>query len=219
MLIPQMFHVIWLGTYPIPAQHQVWLDAWSALHPEWKTHVWGDEVVDELPGQLRPLFEQSTSWSGKSDIARVTVVHKYGGVYRDTDYRPLRPIDPLLLGCRAFAMVERPDGRLTGSLFGAVAEHPFLTDLIEAMPNAFAPSSPMKTGPLLFNDVFYRGRGDVRLFERSVFAPIMSNQRARAATGEFPDSFAVHAYAASWVKKRETGRRTVEDESPASTSE
>jgi mannosyltransferase OCH1-like enzyme len=201
-MIPKQFHVIWLGTVEMPSLFRRWIDQWAILHPEWTTTMWGDNVVDELPSNLRPTFEASRSWSAKSDVARIAVVHKYGGVYHDTDYRPLKAIDPLLVGCRAFAMIERPNGRLTGSLFGAEARHPFISDLVNAAPRHFDPENPMKAGPLLFNAVFYKGRGDVRVFERSVFSPLLSSQRKHAEHGEFPESYCVHAYAGSWRKNR-----------------
>ncbi|TWT61709.1 glycosyltransferase [Rubinisphaera italica] len=199
--IPKVFHLIWLGDNKIPDDQRAWIDQWQELHPEWETRHWGNEVVDELSVELRVMFEQANSWSGKSDIARVALVHKYGGVYRDTDYRPLRCINSILQGCHAFAMTERPNGRLTGSLFGAIPNHPFLRDIINEMPNRFHPEKPMNTGPLLFDAVFKKGRGDVRLFEREVFAPVMSKRKQHARSGHFPNSFAVHTYAGSWTKK------------------
>ncbi|MCA8991917.1 MAG: hypothetical protein KDA88_08055 [Planctomycetaceae bacterium] len=202
LVIPRRFHIIWIGGNPIPEDHQKWLDGWNKLHPNWETTIWGDEVIDEMSETLRNMYVKANSWSGKSDIARVAVVHKYGGVYHDTDYRPLRCIEPILQGCRAFAITERPNGRLTGSLFGATANHPFLNDLIEAMPRHFDPVRPMKAGPLLFDAVFKRGRADVRLFEREAFAPVMSNKKRQARKGKFPHSFAVHTYAGSWTKPR-----------------
>ena len=83
----------------------------------------------------------------RSDILRLELVHRFGGVYVDTDVECLRPIDPLLEGVTFF--VERLNsGRLTHPIMGAVPEHPLLGRAIREMkPSAFLGYDKHASGP------------------------------------------------------------------------
>ncbi len=42
----------------------------------------------------------------KADVARYEIVLKYGGIYMDIDFEPLKNIEPLLHGVDAFVAYE-----------------------------------------------------------------------------------------------------------------
>ena len=89
----------------VQAARQTWIDH----HPEWEFRIWRLEDLTWLRNQR--LFDRAVPYSQKSDFARYEVVHRFGGVYLDTDMECLRPLDPLLDGCEFFAGRE-PNGHL-----------------------------------------------------------------------------------------------------------
>ncbi|MCS3668069.1 mannosyltransferase OCH1-like enzyme [Salinibacter ruber] len=204
--IPKQLHQIWVGPKPIPDQQREWIQGWKEKHPDWKHHLWREEEVREhLPEEALAFFEAAQSYAGQTDVARVWLVHKFGGVYVDTDFQCLRQIDELLHGCKAFTVVEGYDGKLMNGLFGTVPGHPFTETLIEDWGRRFDPENPTQTGPLFFDDVV-RGkkRSDVRIFEREIFAPVTGGDLHRLETeteSDWDDSYAVHHYEQSWQEE------------------
>jgi len=89
----------------------------------------------------------------------------------DTDYEPLRAIDELLHGCRAFVGFEGRHPELgtfpCGGMVGATPGHPLLHDLIAAVSTSHNPDVPNSLGPLMVHRVV-KQHVDVRLFEKDV---------------------------------------------------
>jgi mannosyltransferase OCH1-like enzyme len=87
------------------------VEDWKAVHPTWTIRVWTNpQVIDNFP-HLLPLLQalaaKQAPMSWLSDILRYAIIHRYGGVYLDTDVRPLRPLDPLLV-LQNFTVCEEP---------------------------------------------------------------------------------------------------------------
>ena len=100
------------------------------------------------------LFERAETYAQKADIARYEVVHRFGGVYVDTDMESLRPLDGLLNDCEFFA-ARQHDGVVAIGIFGGAASHPILSDVIRRLPvSCFVYRNgpiPIQTGPNLLN--------------------------------------------------------------------
>ena len=94
MSIPRIFHHVWTSgdemPEPVLATRRTWIDR----HPGWEFRIWTLEDVGWL--RNRALFERSETYAQKADIARYEIVHRFGGVYLDTDMECLRPIDGLI---------------------------------------------------------------------------------------------------------------------------
>jgi hypothetical protein len=93
--IPRLIHQIWLGS-PLPKALQRLSDSWRRLHPDWELKVWTDADVDQLDFGVRDLYDQASCWGQKSDLLRVELLDRFGGVYVDLDYECFRPIDELV---------------------------------------------------------------------------------------------------------------------------
>lgn len=93
--IPRLIHQIWLGS-PLPRQLQKYSDSWRKLHPDWELKLWTDREVDTFDFGTRDLYDQATCWGQKSDLLRVELLDRFGGVYVDLDYECFRPIDELV---------------------------------------------------------------------------------------------------------------------------
>ncbi|NYK77369.1 hypothetical protein GPW07_24425, partial [Salmonella enterica subsp. enterica serovar Typhimurium] len=72
-------------------------ESWRRHHPSWEVRLWTDE---NLPDDLvrKEAYERLRKPAERSDIIRLEVVLRYGGVYVDTDIECLRSIEPLIEG-------------------------------------------------------------------------------------------------------------------------
>lgn len=199
--IEKIFHFIWLGVQPLPKSYAKNIDSWRHHHPGWEIKLWGNDDVPPLRNQQQ--FDAAETWAGKSDVLRYEIVETHGGVYVDTDFQCLRPIDELLFGCECFLGREVSTGRIANALFGGVAGHPFFRLLIDLVPRYFHPKSPHRTGPTLFTRLG-KNYGGVRIFEHSLFYPLDPDQAVLAKKGllteiDFSRAYAVHWYGGSWL--------------------
>lgn len=209
--IPKIIHQIWVGPNPLPPHHKKWIASWKKLHPEWEHRLWDDDqIISQLPEKGLRFFRESQTYAGKADAARVWLLHKFGGVYVDTDFQCLKPIDELLHGCRAFTAIARYDGGIMNGLFGSVPNHPFLAAVKAQYEDHFNPNKPNETGPLLFTKVVQdERRDDVRIFERDIFMPVTWKDRHRLESekpSDWQHSYAVHHFAESWVHQGDEAR-------------
>ena len=91
--IPRRLHLIWLGRARFPSQEVV--DRWAALHPTWSIHVWRDADFDRVV-TFSARFLHLRDVRVRSDVLRLELLYRYGGVYIDDDVVPLRALDALV---------------------------------------------------------------------------------------------------------------------------
>ncbi len=204
LLIPRIIHRIWPGEDPLPDDLAALGETWAAHHPGWEMKLWRPSDLPPLRNQ--ELFDRATSYALRSDIARYEILLRYGGIYVDTDFECLRPFEDLLGGVEAFIGTEN-HRHLTNALMGAVRGHPLMEAIVAAIPGSIAANPQGRpnetTGPYLVTAVVDSDpalRDGLLVCEPDVFYPYLYNEQYRSDE-EFPESYAVHHWAGSWVTK------------------
>lgn len=202
MTWPRLFHRVWLDEDERP-EFASWRDRLAELHPDWEIKTWDDSrELTWLRNQeaFEDAMEHDPFGRGP-DILRYELLWKFGGVYIDTDFEPIRPFDDLLLDDRPFLGWE-DDRRLCTAVFGAPPGHGAIGALIEGLPasleehaneNPTIASGPGYATPIL------RDRDDVRRLPVGVFYPVGWWEREKLGQVEYPDeTIAVHHWAKGW---------------------
>src|SRR4051794_22782741 len=115
-MIPRLLHQIWLGPDAWPEEAEVRRRTWIDHHPEWEHHLWTEETV---PSGLRAeVYQRLRNPSERSDLLRLELLWRIGGVYVDTDVECLRPIGSLLDD--RGVLVGEEHGRVSAAILGAV---------------------------------------------------------------------------------------------------
>lgn len=210
-MIPRHLHRIWVGG-PMPPDLLHLGLPWFLMHHEWEWTTWTDGDFGWLQNQ--DLFDHAEEFVGpdevgqfRADVARIEILHRYGGVYVDCDMEARKPFDPLLeVGC--FAGFEDPAGRwVNNAVLGAEPGHPFLAALIEALPGSVERARkagirrPNRfSGPQFVTPIWRkRFRDQVTVHPHSYFYPYSYRELDRRGE-EFPDAYAVH----HWNHRRQT---------------
>jgi len=94
VMIPQVIHQIWLGG-SLPEKYAAWSHSWAVKNPGWQYHLWGDADAAGLKMFNRIAFDKARNLGEKSDIMRLEILNQYGGIYVDTDFECLRPLETL----------------------------------------------------------------------------------------------------------------------------
>src|SRR5678816_3533579 len=89
-MVPRSLHQIWLGPRPVPVN---WTEQWHIKHPRWKYRLWREADIARLGLRNQAaydLYMEAGTWYGAADVARVEILHRFGGVYLDADSEPTR---------------------------------------------------------------------------------------------------------------------------------
>ena len=188
MLIPRIFHQIWVGPDPFPEEYAGYQQTWLDQHPGWELRFWTEQ---NLPEDLRrpEAAERLRSPAERANILRLELLWRLGGVYVDTDFECLRSIEPLIDDAELFITLAKP-GRVNNALMGSVPGHPILDDALKQIrPREVFGHDKAATGTR-FLDKLLLDRPGVTLLDYQLFYPQTPEARREA--------YAVHYRARSW---------------------
>jgi len=186
ILVPKVFHRVWLGPAAMPDEFKRYGDTWLRHHPGWTLKLWTPE---NFTSHYPDLVARCDKPSNASNIYRYEIMLQHGGVYLDTDFECLKNIEPLIEGEDLFTAHQVDDprnpGYLANGFFGCTQGHPAMTGLLKAARGWTGPTY----GPTLFTHVL---KGFLpRILPRKLFYPYSWDELERAS-GPFPDAYAVH---------------------------
>jgi hypothetical protein len=200
------FHRIWFDE-PERPEFAAWRDRLAELHPGWKIRTWGksSEVRDMITDPaLRAAWDRlitSDPFGRIPDIARYLILWKFGGVYIDTDFEPLRPMDDLLEDPRPFAGWEN-DRTMCTALLAAPREHPAIRVLLDGLVQRLAETETKTANEAVgpeYATAVWRERDDVRRLPPWAFYPVGWWERGLLGKVRYPEqTYAVHHWAKGW---------------------
>lgn len=204
-MIPRVVHRIWLGG-PEPEWTQPFADTWRL--PGWNLRQWNEDSV----ASLFPLFNQSLFDNPpdltpnhlgqfRADLLRYEILHRFGGVWVDTDLECLRPIEPLIDGHECFAAWEEQGRWIANGFMGAAPGHPFIGRLIDGIPASVRRNEGQRpnrlTGPqYLTRQWRAHGRREMAVIEQRLVYPYGHREIADNGPGrDWGDAYCVHHWA------------------------
>jgi hypothetical protein len=194
--IPRTVHRVWIGDESMPREQERFGETFAEHHPGWEMRLW---TVNDLPGLDIGATERDRARTSSelSNLIRYEVLHRYGGVYVDTDFECLRSLIPLLRGIDAFAALEIP-GHVGTAILGSVAGHPAFARaaLLARQTLGVGAHSADANGPYFFSLILEQEPG-VAIFGAELFYPYLWDERERRRE-KFNDAYAVHHWAMSW---------------------
>jgi len=171
--VPHLIHMVWVGS-SLPELYYRGPRSFATLNPDHKVYVWLDQPTSENFQEYKNIFvkniseeffetqdliDRSTNMAMVSDIMRVELVIKYGGIYVDIDAMAKRPFGPIFdkpFLCLRPVEIESTDSEARGliynHIFGMNKESGFLHFLLKVMREDFDNSSATveRTGPHLW---------------------------------------------------------------------
>ncbi len=173
-------------------------DSWKKFHPNWEFITWTDQNMIPLLNQVE--YDNATTPALKSDIARIEILYRFGGIYLDCDFECFKNIEPLLENVNEFAAWQ-DDYLIATGLMGCTPGHPDFQALMYYMTphirlNREKPL-PFQAGPVYITKLLSKSK-DAVLFPRELFYPYYYTEMDKK--GEvFPNAYAAHHWAKSWL--------------------
>ena len=95
-MIPKIIHYCWFGGKKKPKNVKKCIRSWKKYCPDFEIIEWNETNSPYLDCKYSKEAYECKKWAFVSDYIRVLVLYEQGGIYMDTDYELIRPIDNLL---------------------------------------------------------------------------------------------------------------------------
>lgn len=132
-MIPKIIHYIWLGDNCIPPSITTCIESWKKVLTDYKIIKWDNSVIEMLDFPFVKEAIREGKWAFASDVIRLWVLYKYGGIYLDTDVMVYKTFDDFLdnhafIGreCCLQIMGNKTEYHLTSFCFGAEPENEYI---------------------------------------------------------------------------------------------
>lgn len=208
LLIPNIFHQIWLWWKELPRDFATYQKTWTSKNIDWQIKIWREDDIWILKYFDSKDYSQLTHFSAKSDYLRFCIILEYGGIYIDTDFECLQPIEPLLDNldffiCNEHRSLEYPS--ISGAIFGSIPEHKIVRGIFHWMHKSIYTEkrSIYKVWPPYVTQYVLKNRQDIKIFPANLFYPIPAveyhkwieiNRTILIQNG----AYWIHHYASSW---------------------
>jgi hypothetical protein len=144
----------------------------------------------------------------RSDILRLEILARFGGVYLDTDVKPVRPLDEMCPPeVRAWAACEQLD-IVTNAAMGFPPNHPAMWHAVAMVEESFFERRYVgdQAGPGLIARVVTQ-YDDVALYPPAYFHPTVGESKSIPDAAMFLK--AAHLFAGTWVEAAWQRHRTI----------
>lgn len=141
--IPQAFHFIWLNPKRKTNPQTNRSSSWTTYHPNYHMARWSEKSVrlllaDHYPDLLSTFNAlEKCTWL-QTLIARICILHRFGGIYADHDIECINPISQVIdRGASAFVTTNSihhyGDTSVRWSLIGATPGHPVIAHALKRL--------------------------------------------------------------------------------------
>lgn len=212
-MIPRILHYCWFGNKNLPEDSQRYIAQWKKLHPNYAFMLWNESNIPDFTYVQAQLEKENYAFA--SDYIRLWALYEFGGIYLDTDFELLKPLDDLLIHS-CFVAFQYPEINrycVTNALFGAIPRHPFIVDCLKEMDSMnLIPSDEIIISPELTTKVLFRYGlknyglqeiNNVTILEKESFYPLsyrefLNKEHLKISS----QTMAIHHFHGSWLDKK-----------------
>lgn len=217
-MIPKIIHYCWFGRGEKPALAKKCISSWKKTCPDYKIIEWNEDNFDISMHPYLKFCYENKKWAFLSDMARLIIVEKEGGIYFDTDVELLKPIDEFLK-YKAFYGFENSNHIATGLGFGAEAHDPTIKAMVEQYNHLEVDEKgeyPLINCPVLNTEALLQFglvlNGTRQNVHGAEILPIDFLNPYESNTGRLnktENTISVHWYSKSWMNKSAILRSTL----------
>ena len=175
--IPKIIHQIWMGDKPSPK----FMTKWKELNPDYEYVLWDEERIKNFKLKNLTLYKSfegkgRQEFRGKSDVVRVEILQRYGGIYIDADCDPLRPLDDELLqdDCFGVYINNRLRGnRVSNGVIGTIPNGIIISEYVDRLSKIKNTNCPpfKLTGPIFFTKICEDYKDKIKIYPSHYFYP------------------------------------------------
>lgn len=201
-MIPRIIHYCWFGKGEKPDYILKCMDSWQQFFEGWEFIEWNEDNFDvDICAYSREAY-LTRNFAHVSDVCRVWALHKFGGLYLDTDVNVIKKFD-IFMTLPSFVSFEHnligtavigslPNQRWLEKFFEYYQNHHFI--------NIFGHQVRTPNTKILTRNILPELSYDFypTIFPMSFFLGIEENGQLTAGK----NTYSVHHYAASWRRNK-----------------
>lgn len=128
-IIPKIIHCCWFSGEDKPDLYKRCIDSWHKYCGDYEIKEWNLNNVDVKKYRFMEKAIECRKWAFASDIVRLDVVNRFGGVYLDMDVEVLQPMN-ILLGFKSFFSFDH-NTNLELAVFGSHRGNKWLSMILD----------------------------------------------------------------------------------------
>lgn len=212
-MIPKIIHYCWLSGDPYPELIAKCIHSWNLYLNGYQLILWDLKRIETIDSIWLKQTIALKKYAFAADFIRIYALFQYGGVYLDADVELVASMDPFLY--HDFFIGVEYTNDLEPAVFGAVASHPWLTDLLAYYQNrSFIKTNgkqDIKPLPTIINESAIRRFGfqpnsriqfinkeNITIYPSEFFSP---KNIYSSTIKKTPRTVAIHHFNGNWVKK------------------
>ena len=115
-MIPKIIHYCWFGKGKKSAKVLKCIASWHIFFPDYQYIEWSEENCDLSENVYVRQAYEAKKYAFVSDYFRIKALYQYGGIYFDTDYEVIQPMDDLLKEGKLITGLESIEIALTAMI-------------------------------------------------------------------------------------------------------
>lgn len=219
--IPKIIHQIWIGN-EVPEDVIFLSNKIKNLHKDWEYNLWTEKNIDFLDEKDLKKINKIKNLGARSDVLRYFILEKFGGLYLDCDFVPVKNFSDLLINNSFIAGVCNPDDNslplIANGLIACQKNHILLKlilkDIYKNLDNMievktqdeiFKFSGPEFFTKKIFNFIKTNNVSDLLIYPSTFFYPInyrkkffINEKLIKKSTCE--ETYAIHLWNAAWFE-------------------
>ena len=211
-MIPKIIHYIWLGGKEEPKILKKCKKSWEKFCPNYQIKRWDETNLDlNLCDYVKQAYNDK-KYAFASDVFRLDILHKEGGIYLDIDVELLKPIDDLL-NYDLFCGFENEKFIDPGLILGSCAKNEHIKEILDDYKSkqftVKVGKKNQETICVVFNkkleqmgfkiNNLTQQINKTKLFSSEYFCPKSMSDGKIVKT---ENTYSIHHYASTWVPKR-----------------
>lgn len=164
--IPKIIHQIWIGS-PFPEKYKQWAESWKIKNKHWDYILWTEEkIVPLCNNEQKKWFYTTKNFGPKSDLARLLILEKFGGIYCDTDFECLKSMDLFINTTTFFAgTIFSANPEIANGIVGSIPNHPLIQKTLKQLTAKTNKTNKTiailnETGPAFFTKILLQNKND-----------------------------------------------------------
>lgn len=211
-MIPKIIHYCWFGRNPLPALTLKCIESWNTHLPDYEIIEWNEDNFDVNQFSFAKDAYDSKKYAFVSDVCRLYVLSKYGGIYLDTDMEILKPLDFInnyfVIGFEdqnyvaagiLISPIESDFIKLILNKYENLSFNNSLLNLKEITIPKIMTNELIKKG-LVLNNKTQNIEETIHVYSSEYFYPLNYFTGKLEKTDK---SYTIHHYDSSWMSKRE----------------
>lgn len=209
-IVPRTIHQIWLGS-KCPTKYDKWRKSWTKHNPDYEYILWDEKKILNMGLINEKQFLQAKNFGCKSDIARYEILYKFGGIYVDTDFEALKPIDQKFM-TQSFVVGLLFDYKpqISNALIISEQKCSLLKAVIDNLPKYTKATTGLEilnySGPNYLTKIIFRNRflKNITILPSQYFYPwpnFMLHSHANSYSWVTKQTIAIHHWEVSWLKQ------------------